>query len=112
MIVDDQQIPPDIEKRLRKFVGRKKVIAHDTEIYHDLQIAGDDAADFIEEVTKDYNVNFKGFIFSEYFPNEYGSAFYVLAAYIGILDTGRKSFTVGHLMAVVQNHSWFEAAEQ
>jgi Protein of unknown function (DUF1493) len=103
-----KDIQIDVEARIRRIIGRKKRLSLATELYHDLQISGDDASALLEEIAKEYLIDFDGFEFSEYLPNEYEALWYYLKARIGVRDSRRKPFTIGHLIAVAERHAWFE----
>ena len=101
-------VETDIERRVRELVGPKPAISTAVELYHDLQIAGDDAAELLREVKKAYGVSFQGFWFSDYFPDETSALWYSVAARVGLRDRNRGSFTVGHLVAIARSKAWFD----
>ena len=98
----------DVDRRLRKLLGRKQPVPKGAEIYHDLQIAGDDASELLEGIADAHNVSFQGFRFGDYFPNETSAACLYLASCFGVRDHRRKSFTVSHLIAVAERKAWFD----
>jgi hypothetical protein len=100
----------DVEKRVQKIHGSKRPIPISAEIYHDLQIAGDDAAELLNEIVKAYGVSFQGFRFEDYFPDETEALWLFIKCRLGFPDKKRMSFTFGHLIAVVQHRAWFDPA--
>jgi len=101
-------VEADIAERVRKFAGTKKTISTTVRIYHDLHIAGDDAFELLEEISMSYGTSFQGFLFSCYFPDETEAVWYYLKSRLGLQDRTRRSFTLGHLIAVVAEGVWFD----
>ena len=91
---------------LRKFVGKAKIDDH-TRVYHDLKIAGDDAIELIGDLRTDFQVDFDGMKFSDYFPGE-TDAFPEHLGRLLRLKSKRKPLTVGHLLLVVEKGRWQE----
>ena len=104
---DALNLEADIEKRIQRIHGSKKHIPGSARIYHDLQLAGDDAVELLEEISKTYEVSFRGFHFDDYFPNEAEHLWFVWKAWFGFPDTKRKPLTFDHLIEVVRRGSWF-----
>lgn len=61
--------------RYLKNLGHKSseidIFTRDTRLYHDLGLYGDEAEDYLEDLHKNYNVDFSTFNFLEYFPPEW-----------------------------------------
>lgn len=97
-----------IETLIRHFHGTKRPIDRSAELYHDMQLTGDDAGDLLDAVAMRFGTSFEGFAFDVYFPNETDSVLYAWARRFGFRDRRRKSLAVGHLIAVVEKGQWFE----
>ena len=78
-----------------------------TRIYRDLIIAGDDAAELLESIHKEFGTRFEGFVFQKYFPSETEALPLRLGKLLG-LESRKHALTLGHLVAVIQKGSWFE----
>jgi hypothetical protein len=79
-------------------------------LFHDLSIAGDDAAELLDELMRECGASFEGFVFGDYFPSE-GEAFFAhhLRRFVG----GKwKPLTIEHLAEVVRRGRWFEPAPE
>ena len=101
----------DIATSLRPFIRKKDKIEASTRIYHDLHIAGDDAAELLEDIAKRYGVSFEELDFHRYFPNDLDAFIYFWARRLfGYRDKVHVPMTVGHLAAVVQRGAWFDPA--
>jgi Protein of unknown function (DUF1493) len=93
---------------IRRVSGeRRKPITRGTAIYHDLQIAGDDADDLLQEIAKCYSVSFKEVDLNLYFPNETAAGWHWLRSKLGWRDNSRPPLTVEHLLAVIERGEWF-----
>ena len=101
-------IERDLEKRVQRIIASNKTIKRRAELYFDLQIAGDDARELLERIANDYGVRFGDFKFSDYFPNETEALWCYWKSLIGFRDHERRSFTLDHLIAVVERGEWFE----
>ena len=89
----------------------KGSFSEDCRVLQDLNIAGDDADEFLEAVHDAFGTRFDGFVFGDYFPNddEIGGERWLRR--LGFRD-GRKVLTVGHLLDVIQHGIWFEPPVQ
>jgi hypothetical protein len=84
-------------------------ITHDTAIYHDLQIAGDDAYELLVELWQRFRLSpEKKINFSKFFPNEPDALWFYWRAKLGFPDKKRPRITVGHLLTVIERGEWFE----
>lgn len=61
----------------------------DTRLYHDLAIYGDEAADFLEVLAKQYQVDLSDFEFAKYFPEEFPGETFVKQIFLYYLPFGR-----------------------
>lgn len=52
------------------FLGRKKSLTRETELFRDLKITGDDAIDFLSEFTEIFSMHVGDFNFHDYFEEE------------------------------------------
>jgi len=63
-----------MDERLLKFVQElnpyEAEVTAETRIYHDLNVYGDDAEEFLVAYAEMFNVNLSCFVFSDYFPDE------------------------------------------
>ena len=100
----------DVESSLReilsKFIGGRQV-GIETELHHQLGIAGDDAAEFLDDVHKRFGTSFSGFQFDEFFPNETEALGDHVLRFLGVRSR-KKPLTLAHLARVVENGRWFE----
>jgi len=94
---DPAEIRDFIANALRE-AGYTEAIGDETELHFDVGLNGIDADEFLNAVAKKFRTRFEGFRFIDYFPGE-GE----MTAWM----TKRNSFTVGHLVHVVERGSWF-----
>jgi len=78
-----------------------------TRIYHDLQIAGDDACEMLAAVTASCGVLLEGFDFNAYFPDETEALARYWMAKFGF-DGKYRPLTVGHFSTVIRAGKWTE----
>lgn len=104
-----KSIESEIEALVRHICGTKRGLSSETELYHDLSIAGDDASELLDTVCTKYGTSFEAFEFDAHFPNETEAALYWMKKCLGLRDKRRKSFSFGHLVAVVGVGKWFES---
>jgi len=98
----------EIEALVRHVSGSKHRLSSEIELYHDLSIAGDDAGNLLDTISIKYGTSFESFEFSAHFPNETEAAFLWVKKCLGFRDKRRRSFSLGHLVAVVMRGVWFE----
>jgi hypothetical protein len=89
---------------LSKFVGAEPVRL-ESQLYQQLGIAGDDAAELLEEVRARFGTAFAGFRFYDFFPDETEALAGHLAR-LAHLRSRKKPFTFAHLMLVVEQGHW------
>jgi hypothetical protein len=93
--------PLNIERALippiQRMADTHSPVSPSAAIYQDLHIAGDDAAELLEEIAARFGTSFSGFNFQVYFPNEHESR-----------SSPRRTMTVSHLVAVIERGAWFE----
>lgn len=95
---------------LKRISGRNK-ISSSCYLYHDFGIIGDDADELFEEIEKKFSTKFDGFVFHEYFPDEYGSwPLWLMRLFR--CEPKQKKLSVGHLLAVVERGHWFPPDEE
>ncbi len=72
----------------------------ETELYQYLGLAGDDAAEFLDEVHKRFGTIFSDFRFDDFFPSEAH-----ILSFLGGRNQ-KKSLTLGHLAQGVERGRW------
>jgi hypothetical protein len=82
-------------------------IHEDASLFHDLGIAGDDAAEFIAKLQGRFGTRFDGLAFPKFFPNESEALFYHFARLLGYRSRKPK-LTIKHIVRVVESGAWFE----
>ncbi len=92
---------------VRKYGSRDAPDSDSVELYNDLQIGGDDAYELLTQISEAYRTSFANFNFHDYFPYETEALWFYLKSLLG-LNYKRKSFSFGHLVAVVNCGQWFE----
>ncbi|HXT06193.1 MAG TPA: DUF1493 family protein [Roseiarcus sp.] len=97
----------NVDELLRRCLGRWERYADASRLYHDLSIFGDDASELLEEAREKLGIDFDGFVFAQYFPNEGESAFFGTAAKTFGLESRWAPLTVAHLRTVIAKR-WFE----
>jgi len=107
-VIQDVQPEPELVAMIRQISGGRTPIGLSTAIYHDLQIAGDDAFDLIARIRDRYGVSFSAMDFQRYFPPEGEALFCYLASKFGYRDKRRPRLTVEHLLSVIERGSWFD----
>ena len=90
---------------VRKFAGENVQISGETQLYKDLCISGDDAAELISQIEKIYGVSFRNFRFDNYFPNEGEAAFYPVAKLFGYRSK-KLPFRFGDLVDAIMKGKW------
>ena len=98
----------DLDTIVAGFLGRREAFSDSSRLYHDLGIYGDDACEMLEEVREKFGVDFTGFDFSRYFPNETDGSILPLFKMFGYKGRRFTGFPVGHLRAVAASGRWFE----
>ncbi len=101
----------DLEELILQNSGWGRPIFDGTELWHDVGVGGDDAMELLEYVHGKYGTRFDSLEFGDYFPNEsMGLLWLAWKKRLGFSDTKHKSFTFGHLLAVVHKGQWFDPA--
>ena len=93
---------------VRKYGPRNAPDSDSLELYNDLQIGGDDAYEMLTEISRNYGTSFTNLNFHDYFPYETEAAWFYLKSLLR-LKYKRRSFNLGHLIAVVDRGEWFES---
>ena len=81
-------------------------IGDDSSLFHDLGIAGDDAAELFDKIHEKFGTRFDGLEFSTFFPDETEAIFYHVAKLFGYRSR-KPELTLGHLVRVVEAGAWF-----
>jgi len=100
---------PELIAMVQRITRSRKTISRSAAIYQDLGIAGDDAYELFGMISARFGTSFQGFDWPSYFPNETEGLFFYWAAKMGLRDKKRRTLTVGHLLAVIERGTWFEA---
>lgn len=101
MAVSEEEIRKYITSLLLDYVGRNNDVDKDSRLFHDLKLAGDDAWEFFEEVSKHYGIVEPQFDGSKYFPGEEDLGFWPLS-YFKRLDKDRwKPMTIDDLVKIL-----------
>jgi len=79
-----------------------------TELYADIYISGDDASDLFEMLSKEFGTSFTGMNLESFFPNETDGIWYYWWHKLSGRRPAFKSFTIDHLLMVVEEGQWFE----
>src|SRR5262245_56315081 len=101
----DETVREELQGIVQEILGAPRVISDVTRLYHDLWIAGDDAAELLNKVRNRFGTRFDGFQFEAYFPNETEAMIGHIARLFGY-SSRRKGFTFGHLLEVVKAGRW------
>ena len=104
-IVNDQLL-----EILRVYAGNRIRLRDDLTLYHDLELSGEDAWEFLADVEREFRVSFKCFDFSAYFPHAGEDLYYKIGKIFGFKATKFRRFTIGHLRRVVRSGEWTEPA--
>lgn len=92
--------------KILEYISGISRITDDILVYHDLNITGDDADELMQEIEKKFGTRFDGFIFQDYFPDEFGSWPLWILRLFG-RQPKQKKLSVGHLVAVIDRGHWF-----
>jgi hypothetical protein len=106
-MTDRATIERDLIPMIQRFGDSRKRVLLSAAIYHDLRIAGDDAGELLDEISKRFGTSFREMHFPTYFPIEtevFGSHW---ANVFGFKDKKRPRVTVEHLIAVIERGHWF-----
>ena len=68
----------------------------DTRLYHDLHIYGDIANGCMEILQNKYNIDLKGFVFSDYFPEEFPGSNIFYRSLLWLFPWFRDSYDNNH----------------
>lgn len=91
-----------------EYTGSRRKIDDATRLYHDLNLSGDDANEFLNAVHGEFGTLFHGLRFGSYFPSEGEAPFRWLERMLKGKTMGYREFTVGHLIAVISAGAWSE----
>ena len=111
--LQDRLFPIPTERRLLEVVrwiiggGTDLFFAH-TELHIDLRIRGDDAWELIERVHQVFGTSFVGLDLGDFFPGEHDLSGGLWLGTAPEKSPALRSFTFGHLLAVVERGHWFE----
>lgn len=106
----ENSLRSEIQDMVRFIHGGKSTVSDSTRLWHDLRISGDDAYELLEMVHKRFGTRFDAFDFNAYFPGEtdiFEGLISMIAAWFRRSD-GRREFTFGHLVAIVERGVWFQ----
>jgi hypothetical protein len=92
---------------VQSITSRSDDIGNDTRLFHDLGIAGDDAAELFDKIAEEFGTRLDGLDFAKYFQNESEALLYRIAELVGYRSR-KPPLTFGHLVRVVETGSWFE----
>ena len=92
-------VESEIIKILKKYVNKKVVLTVDTKIFHDLAMYGDDAWNFLDEVSIKYHIEGSSFEGGLYFPSE-GEMIWFLR-WFSFFKNNWKPLTIKNLANVV-----------
>jgi hypothetical protein len=95
-----------IISKLGSLSGRSK-LHENLRVFHDLNIAGDDAYELLDFIAGEFNVDFHDMEFTKFFPEE-GE---VLSEYFLKMirfPTRFKALTIGHLIEVAMTGRWVD----
>ena len=95
---------------IQAITGCDDALPLSTSVYHDLNIAADDAIELLTEISRCFGVSFAGFSFSQYFPDENEVGWLYFGRLLGLRDDTRQPLTFGHLVEVVKLGHWFAPA--
>jgi acyl carrier protein len=87
---------------LARIARTKKPITLSTSVNHDLPIDGDDAAELIDSIWREFKTNFENFKFDQYFNEEGAGSFFSFG------KKKKKSLVVQHLVDVIKQGFWSE----
>jgi hypothetical protein len=105
-------VDANLTERVRALCGARALVESHTELYRDLGLNGDDAWDLLENIRKDRGVDFSGFEFDRYFPNETDAIYYLWGRRFGLWRNRFKPMTIAHLTEVIERGRWFEPNAQ
>ncbi len=60
----------ELIKLLQDYCGADSFITENTRLFHDLDLYGDDAAEFLDRFKERFSVDMSDFRFADYFPSE------------------------------------------
>jgi acyl carrier protein len=107
-------MPDDVRDAVASIVadiaGRRANIDDGASLFHDLGIAGDDAAELFGKLHKKFGTQFDDLALSKFFPDETEALVYNVAGLFGYRSR-KPEITLGHLVRVVEHGSWFDPAD-
>ena len=90
---------------VRRIAGVSSYIGLNTRVYQDLQIAGDDMDELVEDIFKKFGTSFVGMDTSIYCPNETEALIEFLLSKVGLAKK-YPCITIAHLTKVVEAGYW------
>ncbi len=97
----------ELESIVSDIVAKPTALDTSDRLYHDLNIAGDDATRLLDEIHQRFGVRFAGFRFDSYFPNDTDAFVEFWLAKIGLRGKW-KELTIDHMLKVIDRGAWFE----
>ena len=100
-----------IERWIRELLAEKytwRELGADPRIFHDLKLRGEDAGDFLEDLSKEFKVDLSEMHFSEYFPAEYYSLRDIVTDLFRVTDTRWRELRLKHLVKICKERKWSE----
>ena len=105
---DEQSIEARLREMISAISGHKHEFSRATELYADLSLSGDDAAELLKTVSDEFGTSFQGMSFQSHFPIETDAILPHWGRLLFRQKSRFKSFTFGHLLMVVGRGRWFE----
>ena len=90
-----------------KYTGRRE-LGPDPRIFHDLKLRGEDAGDFLEDLSKEFKVDLSEMHFPDYFPAEYYSPRDIVTDLFRVTDTRWRELRLKHLVKICKERKWSE----
>ena len=100
-------VKDELESIVSDIVGKPTALGASDRLYHDLNIAGDNATQLLDEIHQRFGVRFAGFRFDSYFPHGTSVSVDALLMKLGLRGKW-KELTVEHLLNVIDTGAWFE----
>ncbi len=104
-------IPAELEVILRQSLGKRTKLDLTTRLHHDLRIDGDDAFELLQKIAARYGTKFDAMAFADFFPDETEALSYRLTSLLG-WKSDKRSFTIGHLIDVIERGQWFDPMDR
>lgn len=106
--VTEEAIERWIRNLLTERYTWRRELGPNPRIFHDLKLRGDDAGDFLEYLSKEFEVDLSEMQFAEYFPAEYYSPRDIVNDLFGVTDTRWRELRLKHLVRVCKERKWSE----